>query len=69
MTILAKIEQVLKAELNPRNPVNEIMQVIGSMLQHNPGAELAILKDVGEAIGVMLARADQQQKGDKPDGE
>jgi len=65
---LAKIEKVLKAELNPHTPIPEIMQIIGSMLQHNPGAELAILKGVSEAIGVMLARAEQQQKGAESDG-
>lgn len=53
---MANIQAVIKAELDPQQPVVEIMAVIGAMLQNNPRNEGAILLGVYEQIGAALDR-------------
>jgi len=63
---MADIRPVIKAELDPAQPVREIMAVVETMLYHNPGMEDAILRGVREAVQVVIER---RQKGvEKKDG-
>lgn len=57
---MAKLEQVIKAELNPQTPTQDIMQVIDMMLRTNPGHEAAILRGVAEGINIIASRIDQR---------
>lgn len=62
---MAKLEQVIKAELDPRRPVPEIMAVVEAMLVSNKGYEQAILQGVVEASQAALNR--MVKKGDISD--
>ncbi|OUS70307.1 hypothetical protein B1748_29165 [Paenibacillus sp. MY03] len=65
---MAKLEQVLKAELNPQTPVQDIMQVIDAMLRTNPGHEAAILRGVAEGVSIIASRIDQRTGEDARGG-
>lgn len=58
---MAKMEHVIKAELNPQTPIPDIMQVITVMMQSNPGHEAAILKGVAEGVSILAARFEQKE--------
>ncbi|RJE88635.1 hypothetical protein D3P07_11620 [Paenibacillus sp. 1011MAR3C5] len=53
---MAKLKQVIKAELDPRRPVPEIMAVIEAMIVSNPGHEGPILLGVYDAVQTALDR-------------
>ena len=61
---MAKIDPIIRAEMDPYKPVPEIMQVISVMLQNNPGREAAVLSGLSEAITVLQSRFTSQEKGD-----
>lgn len=61
---MAKIEPLIRAELNPYRPVPEVMQIVEVMLQNNPGQEMAVLNGLAEAINVLQSR----MKGDGQSG-
>jgi hypothetical protein len=64
---LAKLEQVIKAELNPLLPVPEIMTVIEALVKMNQGHEISILTSVAE--NVERALKFYEQKGDAANAE
>ena len=64
---MAKLEQVLKAELNPLLPVPEIMTVVEALVKMNPGHEISILASVAE--NVERALKFYNQKGDATNAE
>lgn len=51
---MAKLKQVIKAELDPRRPVPEIMAVIEAMVMSNQGHEGPILLGVYDAVQTAL---------------
>ncbi|REK69350.1 hypothetical protein [Paenibacillus paeoniae] len=57
---MAKFEAVIKAELDPHQPVVEVMAVISAMLQNNKGHEGPILLAVYEQVGTTLDRITKQ---------
>lgn len=59
------IQPVIKAEIDPANPVPEICAVINAVTPFHPGQEKAILVGVKEAIE---ARLKQLEKGDGLNG-
>lgn len=58
---MAKIESILKAELNPRTPIQDIMSVVEVMLHHNPGQAQVILEGVSEAVSTILERMEKKE--------
>lgn len=64
---MAEIKQVIKAELDPRKPVQEVMQVIEIMLHSNHGHEAAVLQ--GIAAGVTSIVESFAKKGDAANAE
>jgi hypothetical protein len=67
---LAIIKPILRAEIDPTNPVPEAMQVIHCLLANNPGQEKAIIQGIMDGIEVTLKRIEEKagEKGDKKDG-
>lgn len=53
---MAKVDPIVRVELDPRRPVPEICAVISAMMPYNAGHEEAILRGVGEAIAEQLAK-------------
>jgi hypothetical protein len=47
---MANITQVIKAEINPLEPVQEICAVMAAVMPYHPGQEEAILRGVQDAI-------------------
>lgn len=58
------IQPVIKIELDPSRPVQELCGVISAVSAYHPGQEDAVLKGVRDAIERRL----EQLKGDVPDG-
>ncbi|QMV44474.1 hypothetical protein [Cohnella cholangitidis] len=63
---MAKVQPVVKVELDPLNPVPEICAAIMAVTPYHPGQEEAILIGVQEAIE---RRLNQLKKGVEQDGE
>ncbi|WP_080833194.1 hypothetical protein [Cohnella massiliensis] len=61
---MAKIDPIVKIEIDPRRPVPEICAVISAIMPYHPGQETAILQGVQDAIGNRL----EQLKGDEQSG-
>ncbi|GBF73202.1 hypothetical protein PA598K_01487 [Paenibacillus sp. 598K] len=61
---MPRIEAVIRAEIDPTKPVQEVCGVIQAMTPYHPGEEVKILEGIKEAIEKRL----EQLKGGKPDG-
>jgi len=51
---VAIIQPVIKAELNPANPVQELCAAINAVLAFHPGQEENVLIGIQEAIDVRI---------------
>lgn len=58
---MAEIKPIIRIELDPSNPVQEICQVIMATTPYHPGQEAEILRGVQAAIDQRLK---QLEKGD-----
>lgn len=65
---MAKIEATLKCELNPFNPIPEILQVIDAMISNNRLHEKEILLGLSDAVSGRINRLEQTSKGVEPNG-
>lgn len=63
---MAKIDAVIRCELNPADPVNESCAVIHALTANHPGRERAILSGIKMAIDKRLA---ELEKGVDTSGE
>lgn len=62
---MAKVNPIVRAELDPSQPVPEICAVISAMLPYHGGQERAVLLGVKEAIERQLAH--MEKEGDQVD--
>lgn len=62
---MAHIQSVLRCELDPAMPVQEVCNVIKAMMSYHPGRDLEILRAVEQAIEQRIA----QLEGGAPHGE
>ncbi|MGG3840755.1 hypothetical protein ABEV00_27500 [Paenibacillus thiaminolyticus] len=53
---MAKIQPIIRAEIDPTMPVQEICAVISAVVPYQPEHEEAILMGINEAIGKRLAQ-------------
>jgi len=63
---LATIKTLIHAEIDPRQPVPEILTIIRAVTPYHPGQEEAILIGIMEALEKRLIVL---KKGDEKDGE
>lgn len=53
---MAKIQPIIRVEIDPTIPVQEICAVISAVVPYQPEHEEAILMGINEAIGKRLAQ-------------
>jgi len=51
---MARVQPIVRVELDPTHPVPEICAVISALIPYHPGQEEAILRGVQEAIEKRL---------------
>lgn len=59
---MAKIQPIIRVEIDPLIPVQEICAVISAVVPYQPEHEEAILMGIQEAIGKRIAQL--RKKGD-----
>ncbi|RUS47571.1 hypothetical protein [Cohnella sp. AR92] len=59
---MARVEPVIRLEIDPLQPVPEICAVIMSVVPYNPGQEEAILQGVKEAVEQRIAQLKGAEK-------
>ena len=62
MTILSKFDVVVRAELNPTQPVQAVCDVIMKIAPFHPGREIEILKGVQSAIENRINEIEKEEQ-------
>lgn len=60
---MAKIQPIIRVEIDPLIPVQEICAVISAVVPYQPEHEEAILMGIQEAIGKRLAQLRKKGEG------
>lgn len=62
---MAQIQPIIRCELDPTLPVQEVCNVIKAMMPYHPGQDLEILRGVHMAVEQRIA---QLEGGEQADG-